>query len=54
MKNELQMKNDLLKLSAVASVVLGKVMIALGLTPSITKSQKKNRIFLFSTAACFS
>lgn len=48
MKNELQMKNDLLKLSAVASVVLGKVMIALGLTPSITKSQKKQDILVFN------
>lgn len=34
------MENDWLALSAQASVVLGKVMVAIGLTPSITKSEK--------------
>lgn len=40
------MKNELLKLSALSSVVLGKIFVAVGLTPSIKKSQKNRDALL--------
>ncbi|WP_100488450.1 DUF6944 family repetitive protein [Sporolactobacillus pectinivorans] len=41
------MKSELLRISALSSVVLGKILVALGLTPSIRKSRKTQESLIF-------